>query len=341
MPGISQPVTLAVTTDKPARFAAANPPYTLLNLSVTGTAWIADNPGIQAGQGQPLYPGASLAWNAPGAIWLIGDENFSVIASQDITDWQPNPVALATAILNSGLILVDQPELIFNGSLDNAASDVFDITTFQSLYVTITPVDTVTFPTSTPRFDLIWYEDAAGASFEVMKRTLRWADTAGNSAAFKGVFPAIGAGFKVISQGAVSGADVQIVASHRPLHLMQQALYANNGNALYYSIENIAGAGGQFLAPLPPYIGECTWRATVSAGTHTTSVLDVQEAIGGATATRMRDVFNQAGTTSLWQAVLTVQCVGTAQRLRIVNNDASARDFTISVIPSIGAQGMY
>ena len=105
------PATYPISS-RPVRIAGSqDAPFRIINLSVDNPVWVSNNPGISGGQGTPISPGTSLQWLNPTELWAVCDSGLtaSIIVTTEIDDWQPDPVAIATAILNSGVIVVDNP----------------------------------------------------------------------------------------------------------------------------------------------------------------------------------------------------------------------------------------
>ena len=145
----------------------------LINLSTTATIWLKNTTDVADSNGIPLYPGTSLTWIWDGDVWVIkGSDSQSVkttnvllVVTDSISDWQPNPIALAIAILNSGSVLVDNPVIIVpNGSytattLAAAATDLA-VSTFQSLCIQFAIPGTTTYPCAIK----VIHKNAAGGS---------------------------------------------------------------------------------------------------------------------------------------------------------------------------------
>lgn len=133
------PVRYPVTADQPTPCdAISKPPYRIINESVEVTVWLSQNAGMRIGEGIPLFPGTSQLWEDDGGFYAIGEGTATLIVTTSIRDWQPNPIALATAILNSGVLLVDDPQILYNAAL-NAPNftPVFNTERFQSVQVLV------------------------------------------------------------------------------------------------------------------------------------------------------------------------------------------------------------
>lgn len=337
------PVTMVVNSSTPLFLGRYNQAFTVINLGTNPntTVWLADNAGMQIGQGTPLYPGTSFLWNAGGDLYAIAEtDGVSVILSFDVTDWEPNPIAIAAAILNAGILLVDQPTLLFNGNLDNAATDIFDIRTYQSLFVSISPVEVITYPTC-PRYENIFFGTTDGL-FQLITRTIK---VSGDGSGWSGALPCIGAGYRLSAVGTTSGADVQIWGSHRPLHLMQDHHFAANGNFLFNEAILVT-AGSNTITAMPSYIGMVEIHCTVSAGNHANSGIQIETVDGSTNRAYHRAGFAVPyGTPSIAIDVgskpIQIALAGQAWRLRIDNGDVADRTFATWVAPITSPGGMY
>lgn len=135
----------------PGEAAGISGPFQVINGSTTATVWLADNSVVSDGHGIPLYPGTGMVWTGgqnTGQLWaVLGLDSASqtagsapIFIGSTVRDWQANPIAVAVAILNSGLVLVDNPKLLANLSLNSATtyqSAAIDVRGFQTLQIRV------------------------------------------------------------------------------------------------------------------------------------------------------------------------------------------------------------
>lgn len=145
-----QAVNCTVTRQN-KRFGSYPGGYQIINQSLYTTVWASDNPGGAPNQGTPISPGTSIVWASDGDIFLVvGNDATSVdpllgnstalcVLTYDVQNWQPNPVAVAAAVLNSGVIVVDNPvALIADGNKPiGYLSPTIDVSRFQSIALSI------------------------------------------------------------------------------------------------------------------------------------------------------------------------------------------------------------
>lgn len=151
MSNVQQSVNITVSGRAAVRAGSYKPPYRIINSSLGATIWIADNPSVATGRGTPVNPGTSTMWSTTGDLWIIlGEDTASVnegsaevILSYDVSDWQPNPIAIATAILNSGVLVIDNPAIIISATSDNNTGGIpvvygpFDVSRYSSLILSL------------------------------------------------------------------------------------------------------------------------------------------------------------------------------------------------------------
>lgn len=130
----------------PTRAGVYHPPYTIINElpsppsigASPPTVWVADNAGLLIGTGTPIYPGTSVTWTQEGELWVVAERDTDIIVSYDIEDWQPDPTAIAAAILTSGIVIIDDPVQLFNTTALQAITGPFDVSRYQSLWFNAT-----------------------------------------------------------------------------------------------------------------------------------------------------------------------------------------------------------
>jgi hypothetical protein len=154
-----QPVNITVRST-PIRGGSYPAGYQIINTSLEATVWVANNPAVAAGSGTPINPGTSIVWNTDGDLWLIlGVDTTSVAAgsadivlSYDVHSWQPNPVAIATAVLNSGVLIIDNPVTLLETTDLGVATNTYgayDVSRYNSVILRFNLVTAIgTYPRS-------------------------------------------------------------------------------------------------------------------------------------------------------------------------------------------------
>lgn len=256
---VRAPVTFQLNASSPIRGSVAAPPYTIINLSVDSTVWIADNPGMAIRQGTPLYPGTSIKWTRPGDLWMIADVACQVVVSYDVEDWQPNPAAIAAAILNSGVLIIDRPINLFNGATVDTGN--LDISRYQSLSLGISPPAAGTYGTARVLFlDTIGVIiDTIDLQFAPMTIPVGW---------FAEV-PAAGSHVRIITSYAT---NVGVTASNRPKSHMTQNIGGSlppvdpsRGYGLWTEGAALIGPGISYNADIRPWFGEIEINCIINA----------------------------------------------------------------------------
>lgn len=137
-----QPITYSINDAHPTRIAGRNdPPYRVIHPGTMGTVWLSENSGMKIGQGTPLHAGTSIVWIKESEVFAIADSpNQTIILSTDVEEWQPDPAAIAAAVLNSGVLVIDDPQLIFDSTRIGVANSIsatpnIDVSRFQSVLV--------------------------------------------------------------------------------------------------------------------------------------------------------------------------------------------------------------
>jgi hypothetical protein len=133
------PVRYPVTADQPTSCdAISKPPMRVINESTEITVWLSQNSGMRIGEGTPLFPGTSLLWEEDGGFYAIGEGIADIIVTGMVGDWQPNPIAIATSILNSGVLLVDDPQILWNQQVTAPNfTTTFDVSRYQSMNIRV------------------------------------------------------------------------------------------------------------------------------------------------------------------------------------------------------------
>lgn len=255
-----QPVNLSVITT-PIRGGSYPAGYQIINTSLEATVWVANNPSVAPNAGTPVSPGTSIIWNTDGDLWLVlgadtqsvAAGSASVVLSYDVTAWQPNPIAVATAILNSGVIVIDNPTAFVAPQIVaiTGGSDVygpFDVSRYNSVELYFQSLNALT---------------ATNISMQ-----LRWQDSSGNLIADEMIYicalndswrasiPILGSRLTVTIFGNTGdGYGISVVASYRQRNSMAQ--YTPNAFGVLDS-DRWAGvpAGQNRVLITPPWFGE-------------------------------------------------------------------------------------
>jgi hypothetical protein len=200
-------------------------PSRIINTNLAGaTLWIGNESVVRDGLGIPIAGGTSAPWTGQGDLWAIlgtdassVGQTIQVVVTSLVDDWQPNPIALAIAILNSGILLVDNPVTLFNqqNPNTNGGTATVDVSTFQSLYV----IASVVNPQSGNLF-LNWF-DSAGTG--IGQDVYRFA--AGDLNTEETSIPVKGSRLQVTwSVSAINSLNIQVIGSHRPWSALSRPL---------------------------------------------------------------------------------------------------------------------
>lgn len=254
---IQAPVQYRVTTS-PTRAGNYPAPYTLINLSTEHTAWIANNAGLQIGQGTPLYPGTSLSWTQEGELWVVGSGEFDVLVSYDVVDWEPNPAAIATAILNSGMLMVDNPEVLYDSPVFSSGTvATLDISRFQSISVNIGVTTAGAHALDEISFRFRDSDSSSNmAVYPLNFRNVSFSPDVFNGA-WQGTFPAIADTLEIVI-GNMDAAILtfEIVGSYRPTDTIRQSVqpFGFATDFVCAPIPQVAPSTLEYQ--LPPWYGE-------------------------------------------------------------------------------------
>lgn len=347
-PPFRPPVTFTIGSGTPMFLGRHDQAFTVINLGTETdtTVWLANNAGMGIGQGTPLYPGTSLYWQAGGDLYAVAEsDGVQVILSFDVTDWEPNPIAIATAILNSGILLVDQPAMVFDDEVAASSSTgPIDTSRYQNAHVHLEAVDTITYPT-TATVDI-------RMSIDGMHTLRRLSIGFGEVASFwHANIPIVGNHLEVsVNTPSGSAFHVIVVLSHRPLKMIQDVVFEPGAfvpaiNHLFFAIPTVlAPATALTVDSIPPYFGQVNLTVIQSGGAVPVNIdtrINVQEAINGANRNRwMENTWNTVGTNTS-QINANLQMAGGAIRLVISNNEATARTFTAWLTPIITLGGDF
>lgn len=233
---IQASVTVRSAT-QPLRVGAYGPSL-VINTSFAATVWISETDDVRDGLGVPLGPGTSAEWTGASDLWVIlGTDAGSagqapvVIVTSAVAQWQPNPIALATAILNSGIIAVDQPAVLLSRASANPIANpvvgsvlgVFDVSRYRSVIVGYVPNPAG----HTIDLNFVWCSSLAAATagpaaYETMGEDRFTWIAADTSVLEAKVLPVRGAALRVfatLGAGAGTGDFMTVMASNRELQL--------------------------------------------------------------------------------------------------------------------------
>ena len=230
------PVRYPVRATSPVRIAGStDAPFRVINLGAA-TVWVSDNSGIVAGAGTPIYAGTSLQWIKPTQLFAVANTGTTseVLVTTEIDDWTGDPIALAaataSAILNSGVVIIDQPTVLYNDQLRPANSRTtppLDISRYQSVTVSL---ECVSITGTNPFVRISFYADAAKTL--LLKTFAIPFHSAGIPSGFwKATLPVQGA-FMVVEAdyppvtGTGPNVNVIIVGSNRPQERIDQQVFS-------------------------------------------------------------------------------------------------------------------
>lgn len=327
------PIPFAVPSTSPIRIAGTNdPPFRIINLGLEGSVWLSRNSGMLAGQGTPLHPGTSVLWTEKTELYAIADPTYTVniTLTSDVEDWQPDPAAIAAAVLNSGVLVIDNPTLLYS--------------------------DTITVGTSTPRLDVSRYQSVivvaqklvSPASVDIsldsfmtlgggptMRKGIKWGSNSSQIVNLR--LPAYLRYFGVEHiAGGGSGVALQIVGSHRDCQEIDQQSVISITDIGYLldttglTINN----GVTHQAFLPPWFGEIEIDVTMVAGAVGGSSLRVRAPTG---SEQRLIPFTNTIAANIWGATARVACMGGSLELAIVNG--SGGNFTFVTIHATALTG--
>lgn len=311
----------------PTRAGVYKPPYTIispLDSTVPGvrtpTVWIADNAGLQVGLGTPLYPGTSLTWTQEGELWVVSDTPTDIIVSYDVEDWQPDPasiaVATATALITSGIVLVDNPVVLFSANLTAAngrTTGWIDISRYQSLSIQLAEI-----AASAGTFDScqIEFSNDNGVTIS-MVRTIETFDVNPNiGSTWRANIPASGTFVRISSSLTSTNYALKLTGSNRPRSNIEQSVIDYNANItpdFYYALINPFPIGMAQSIMFGPWYGEielvgsCVLGGAFVAGSINNFVSKRNDVTGAFNATY------RMSTTSIPSYVATL--VGWSQRI--------------------------
>lgn len=275
------PIKYGVQPNTPIRIAgSSDPPYRLINIGVEGVAWVSDNAGLRAGEGTPINPGTSFLWVRPAELYAVAETvPVTLILTTEIEDWQPDPAAIAVAILNSGVLVIDNPVALFSDTLDGGNgfdTGLIDVSRFQSLSVVSTC--NALGGGNIDGFRVQFYHAAAPPPGTVSPA--RDIEYTGVGEIWMSSLPVIGRFVRAYSLTATQ-VILGLFGSHRPQESIEQSAaysattpsfdlwFAPNATAIL--------AGTSFLSPLfSPWFGDLELQVFAIQGVSTALLIDVQ-----------------------------------------------------------------
>jgi hypothetical protein len=209
------PINITVTSSVvPIRIGMPyQAPYLITNLSAVSTVWVGTDSSVRSGNGMQIPPGGFLTRNVPGELWACLD-SASTVAAQIVLDvtssnWGGNPAAIATAILNSGVILTDNPVTLLSTAITSGTLGPIDVSTFQTIILSTVPSGVI----GTNRTVYLEWQSSAG----VILAQEQWAWVVGDTQIVRTSLPIKGnVLFITVSGGGANSQSVTVVGSHRP-----------------------------------------------------------------------------------------------------------------------------
>lgn len=256
MTALQAPVHYAVQTS-PTRAGSYSGPFQIINPSAdAATVWVADNAGLQIGQGTPVYPGTSLTWNKDGDLWAVAeDSGTQIIISYDVSDWEPNPAALAVQILNSGVLIIDQPDVLLNDTIAGpGTTSRIDVSRYQSISVNISAAALAAGVSNTISVAYYYTDDPSELAFAWKTVELTAVGGLPGSQWFATI-PVVGSHIALFVWQATSFA-VSIVGSHRPQETMDQTIAPEDGTNFWKEALPVIANNGTASYIIPPWFGE-------------------------------------------------------------------------------------
>lgn len=318
---VQAPLNITVT-NRVVRIQPYTPPFQIINTNLNATIWAANNPSIQPGVGTSINPGTSLEWSSPGEVFLIlGNDTLSVtegsaavIISYDVNSWQPSPAAIAAAVINSGVLVIDKPVQLFNNG-NTSDTGALDISRYNSILLELGSNGATTFTIS-------WEN---GASNVFQEYLYCYSPT---FAIWRGALPCKGAQVQVTSNAPSS---VKLVASYRTVPAIQNQIPISFNNLLAnFSGSMPTGTGTANLYSLP-YFGEVFVTATQTVvGTNSYLVISQD---GSATFT-LYPMTTTSIASGECDITVRVPCWGKQLAFRLFNSNAATSNYQLQVSPA-------
>jgi hypothetical protein len=267
---VQQALNLRALVGRAIRAGSYAGPYSVINTSLTATVWIANNPSVQPGQGTSISPGTSLTWTPTTNedLYLIcGVDSSStplgyadVIISFDTYGWQPSPVAIAAAILNSGVIIIDNPKILVQTLLTTSGSDnspVYDVTHYNSINVILTCLQA---GASGGTVTIMWFNDVSGSNGIIASDNIQFLST--TNGYWQATIPCRGSYFQlyyITNTGGTFSVSTTITASYRQAQNIVQTTVSGSlaapNNLASASYPTIATNAFSPVLFVPPWFG--------------------------------------------------------------------------------------
>ena len=268
VPTVDQYTSTVQPGTSPTLVASFSGNYQVINPDLTATVWLGETQSVGVGRGIPLYPGTGMVWTASQGthkLYAVNDQPTAsdVIIGNMVRDWQPNPIAVATAVLNSGVIIIDQPVILFGPALNSVAAQGFavgsliDVRRFNSVYIRNLYV------AGTGSISLVWYSDPVN-QIQVGADSYSWAN--GDNLTSSEQIPVCGAYLSVQwNWSQINGFNLTIQGSNRPVPIMRQRM--SDRNVLQRALTSVAGNGGTLTTnPSYRYDGPAILQCFADAG---------------------------------------------------------------------------
>lgn len=316
------------TSARPVRIAGmTDAPFLIINTSVTSTVWLSSNPGITAGVGTPLNPGTSYNWNNPTDVWAVCNtgETAELIVTTEVSDWQPDPVAIASAILNAGVLVVDRPVVILDAvTIDgsNHATAQIDTSHYQSMIVEV--FFNATGGGAIDQLFIVFYDDNNN---QVGQHAIRYHPTHGAFCRF--TFPLRGSTVQFTNGAASSSFIVNATLSARHV----ESIYTEIRDSVtqdpcgYDAFSASLAAAATLDLWIPPVFGTLQARTRVTtANPINNSVLFLAKynSNRGAFDFNIDSIALAPNGANIYTAVMTWTSNGEATRISLLNNTVGA-----------------
>lgn len=262
---------IIVPTSRPQRLSITATPAQLVNQSLSATIWVGAGTDVATNNGTPINPGTSLQWNTINnqLFVVLGSDalsqaatDVSLLVSYDTQFWQPNPVAVATAAINSGQISQDQPAYLIGSSGvtinvgAGTSGAIIDVSKYQSVRMSLVTGAGTTSAGS--QIAIAWWSTSAGndTNFAVDRIQV-------SSMPFSGSvvnLPCRGAFLQVFNNTSLT-MSYNVVGSYR------RAYRFNENNILFEYKRATLPVGVSNLPMVFPYRGPVTVTMTYPVGT--------------------------------------------------------------------------
>lgn len=281
---------LRITSSSAAVRVGDYGPALIMNLDAQATVWIGRNGDVTSTRGVPVPAGQSVPW-VGGELWAILGADTQSLASGSATivvttyvhDWQ-NQAVIATAVLNSGVVQVDNPAILLAGTMNANDTRTLAVSTWQCVTLITSPAGV----TGTQRQVVLNWEDSSGDV--VSQDSYKWSLSPDTTLVLE-TLPCRGS--QLVIQCLGGGANTQsviVVASHRPFVPLMRGPFdrlvfnsqftnvpASNGSTIINSSVRYDG---------PAYV---TWNLTSAATAAAAAFIFVNERGSGSPVFAVRD----------------------------------------------------